>query len=135
MSNNSNDNTDVWGCLSLIVVVFFICVNGGFWWVFGVFMCIFSAVNIFSIIDEKVGISSSLFGVVLSSFVVFIGPFIIAYFIYINKWAWTVYAVGGLYVFWGLTSLVESSQLPQKAKRLGRISQEISEKCKYKNWK
>lgn len=55
---------------------------------------------------------------------------VIAHNLYINGLGWTVYAVGGLFIGWGIITLIQSYQLKQKAERLRRISEDIS-----KNWK
>jgi hypothetical protein len=121
MSNNSdNDTTNAWGCLSLIVI-YVIWSYGGVWWVVG------SLVGLFIVVFLWVyGVLWWVIGAVVGLFI----AFFIAYILYINELAWTVYAVGGFFVVWGLIGLVQSYQLKQKAKRLDLISQEIS-----KNWK
>jgi hypothetical protein len=121
MSNNF-DNENL-GCLGLILlfVILFLHANGVLGWfvgiVVGLFIAYFLCITLYN-------------NGLLWWGVVAVGWLSIAYILYINGLAWIVYAVGGLFVVWGLIGLVQSYQLKQKAKRLDLISQEIS-----KNWK
>ena len=118
MSNNSDNGNS--GCLLIslfIFVILFLYANGGFWWIVYAVGGLFIALFLY-----YYGNAWWVVGTV--------GGLLIAYILYINELAWTVYAVGGLFIVWGLIGLVQSYQLKQKAKRLGRIYQEISE-----NWK
>jgi len=61
---------------------------------------------------------------------------LIAHALYVNGFGWIIYGIGGMFVGLAIMNFVEYYQLPQKAKRLGRISQEISENWKnWRNWK
>ncbi len=60
-----------------------------------------------------------------------IGIFLgIGHILYVNRWEWIAYALGGILIVAGIIWFAESYQLKQKAERLDRLAKKISN-----NWK